>query len=249
MGKVIVVASGKGGTGKTTSVGAISSCLAALGHKTLCIDCDAGLRNLDIIIGMSEYVVTDFSDVLDGNVDLDEACCEHPRIKGLFFLPAPAFRGPEDIDPKAMSALMAQVKERFDYCVIDSPAGIGPGFRLAAQDADIALIVTVCDLSSMRDGQRVAQQLRELGIAELRLIVNRVSIRNFRRIGATVDDVIDTVGAQLIGLIEEDETVFLASNAETPLILYEDKRAALDFLNIARRITGERIPLTGKWSR
>lgn len=249
MGKVIVVASGKGGTGKTTSVGAISSCLAALGHKTLCIDCDAGLRNLDIIIGMSEYVVTDFSDVLEGHVSMEEACSEHPKISGLFFLPAPAFRGPEDIDPKAMSVLMAQVKERFDYCVIDSPAGIGPGFRLAAQDADMALVVTVCDLSSMRDGQRVAEQLHAIGIEEVRLVVNRVSIRNFRRIGATVDDVIDTVGAQLIGLIEEDESVFLASNSETPLILYEDKKAAMEFLHIAQRITGERIPLTRKWSR
>ncbi len=249
MGKVIVVASGKGGTGKTTSVGAISSCLAALGYRTLCIDCDAGLRNLDIIIGMSEYVVTDFSDVLDGHIELLEACSEHPSIKGLFFLPAPAFRGPEDIDPKAMSALMEQVKENFDYCVIDSPAGIGPGFHLAAQDADMAIVVTVCDLSSMRDGQRVAQQMYELGIEEVRLIVNRVSIRNFRRIGATVDDVIDTVGVQLIGLVEEDEAVFLASNSEIPLILYENKKAALEFLNVAQRITGERIPLTGKWSR
>lgn len=249
MGKVIVVASGKGGTGKTTSVGAISSCLAALGHQTLCIDCDAGLRNLDIIIGMSEYVITDFSDVLEGQISLAEACSEHPKINGLYFLPAPAFRGPEDIDPKAMSALMTQVKERFDYCVIDSPAGIGPGFRLAAQDADMALVITVCDLSSMRDGQRVADQLYALGIEEVRLIVNRISIRNFRRIGATVDDVIDTVGAQLIGLVEEDESVFLAANAETPLILYDDKKAAFEFLNIARRITGARIPLTKKWSR
>ena len=249
MGKVIVVASGKGGTGKTTSVGAISSCLAALGYQTLCIDCDAGLRNLDIIIGMSEYVVTDFSDVLDGQVDLVEACSEHPKIKGLYFLPAPAFRGPEDIAPEAMSELMAQVKERFDYCVIDSPAGIGPGFHLAAQDADMALVVTICDLSSMRDAQRVAEELHVLGIEEVRLVVNRVSIRNFRRMGATVDDVIDTVGAQLVGLIEEDESFFLASNAEVPLILYEDKRAAMEFLQITRRITGERIPLSGKWSR
>ncbi len=249
MGKVIVVASGKGGTGKTTSVGAISSCLAALGHQTLCIDCDAGLRNLDIIIGMSEYVVTDFSDVLEGHISLDEACSEHPEISGLFFLPAPAFRGPEDIDPEAMSDLMMQVKERFDYCVIDSPAGIGPGFRLAAQNADMALVVTVCDLSSMRDGQRVAEELNAIGVEEVRLIVNRVSIRNFKRIGATVDDVIDTVGAQLIGLVEEDEAVFLASNSEVPLILYEAKKAALEFLHIAQRITGERIPLSGKWSR
>jgi septum site-determining protein MinD len=249
MGKVIVVASGKGGTGKTTSVGAISSCLAALGHKTLCMDCDAGLRNLDIIIGMTEYTVTDFGDVLEGLVGLEEACSEHPKIKNLHFLPAPAFRGPEDIDPAAMAALMEQARSQFDYCLIDSPAGVGPGFRLAAQGADMALVVAICDMSSMRDGQRVAEELRSLGVGEVRLVVNRVSTRNFRRLNATVDDVIDAVGARLIGLIEEDENVFLSSNMETPLILYESKGAALEFLQIARRITGERIPLAGKFSR
>ena len=124
MGKVIVVTSGKGGTGKTTSVGAISSCLAALGHKTLCLDCDAGLRNLDIIIGMSEYTVTDFSDILEGHITLEEACSEHPKIKNLFFLPAPAFRGPEEINPEAMSALMEQIRSTTASSIL--PLASGP---------------------------------------------------------------------------------------------------------------------------
>lgn len=248
MGKVIVVASGKGGTGKTTSVGAISSCLAALGHKTLCVDCDAGLRNLDITIGMSDYAVTDFSNVLEGHVSLQNACSEHPKISGLYFLPAPAFRGPENIDPDGMAILMKQIKDQFDYCLIDSPAGVGQGFRLAAQNADMALIVAICDMSSMRDGQRVVEEILEMGIKEIRLVVNRVNTRNFRRIGMTVDDVIDTVGARLIGLVEEDEAVFLSSNTEMPLILYENKKAALQYLQITRRLIGERLPLEGKWS-
>jgi septum site-determining protein MinD len=249
MGKVIVVASGKGGTGKTTSVGAISSCLAALGHKTLCMDCDAGLRNLDIVIGMTEYAVTDFTDVLEGFVTLEEACVEHPKIQGLFFLPAPAFRGPDEVDPEAMSALIGQIKERFDYCLIDAPAGIGTGFRLAANNADMALVVTVGDLPSIRDGQRVVEKLNAMGIHDVRLIVNRVRPRQYRRIKATVDDVIDTVGARLIGLVPEDEAVYLASNSETPLVLYEDRRAALAFLRIARRVRGEQLPLKGRLSR
>ncbi|NLT15275.1 MAG: septum site-determining protein MinD [Clostridiales bacterium] len=247
MGKVIVVASGKGGTGKTTSVGAISSCLAALGQKTLCMDCDAGLRNLDIIIGMTDYAVTDFSDVLSGFIGLDEAITEHPKISGLCFLPAPAFDGPDEIDPKAMSALMEQIRERFDYCLIDSPAGIGPGFRLAAQNADMAIIVTTGDISSMRDGQRVFGELRNMGVEEIRLIVNRVNPKSFRRIETTVDDIIDTIGAKLLGIVEEDEAVFFSSNRETPLILFGNKKAALQFLHIAQRITGARIPLGSRW--
>jgi septum site-determining protein MinD len=193
--------------------------------------------------------VTDFGDVLEGRVSLEDACQQHPRIKNLFFLPAPAFRGPEEIDQTAMRALMGQIREQFDYCVIDSPAGVGTGFRLAASDADTALIVATCDMSSMRDGQRVAAELRSLGIEEARLIVNRVNPKSFRRLGVTVDDVIDAVGARLIGIVEEDEAVFFASNKETPLILYEDKGAALEYLKIARRIAGERVPLTGKFSK
>jgi septum site-determining protein MinD len=248
MGKVIVVASGKGGTGKTTSVGAISSCLAALGHRTLCIDCDAGLRNLDIIIGMADYIVTDFTDVLEGRVPLEDACSLHPKINGLYFLSAPSFRGPEDIDPEAMSTLMEEIRETFDYCLIDSPAGIGTGFYLAAKYADMAIVVTTGDTSSIRDGQRVTDALHEMGIEEIRLVVNRINSRYLRRLRTTVDDVINNVGAKLIGLVEEDEAVYLASNTETPLILFEDKRAALEYLHIAMRIIGERIPLRNKWS-
>jgi septum site-determining protein MinD len=249
MGKVIVVASGKGGTGKTTSVGAISSCLAALGHKTLCLDCDAGLRNLDIIVGMTDYTVTDFTDVLEGTVGLAEACSEHPKIKNLYFLPAPAFRGPEEIDPDAMGVLLDQIRAEFDYCLMDAPAGIGPGFRLAARGADMALIIATGDISSMRDGQRVAEELGSMGVPEIRLIVNRISPRSYRLLGSTIDEVIDTVGARLLGLVEEDEAVYLSSNSETPLVLYEDKKAALEFLQITRRILGERIPLARKWTR
>jgi septum site-determining protein MinD len=249
MGKVIVVASGKGGTGKTTSVGAIASCLAALGHKTLCLDCDAGLRNLDIIIGMTEYTVTDFTDVLEGRIGFMEACAEHPRIKNLYFLSAPAFRGPEDIETDAMPKLLDQIRAEFEYCLLDAPAGIGPGFRLAVQGADMALIIATGDITSIRDGQRVAEELKGLGLDEIRLVINRISPRSFRLLGSTVDDMIDAIGARLLGLVEEDEAVYLSSNSETPLVLYEDKRAALEFLQITRRLVGERIPLARKWSR
>jgi septum site-determining protein MinD len=133
--------------------------------------------------------------------------------------------------------------------LISAPGLILVGFRLAAGDADMALVVATADISSMRDGQRVAEELRSMGVNEVRLIVNRISKRNYQRIDTSIDDVIDTIGAQLIGLVEEDESVFLSSNTETPLILYERKKAAKQYLHIAQRITGARIPLSGKWSR
>jgi septum site-determining protein MinD len=187
--------------------------------------------------------------VLGGFISLDEAVSEHPKVSGLFFLSAPAFGNPEDIDPDAMASLIGQIRNQYDFCLIDSPAGIGPGFRLAACGADMAVIVTTGDISSLRDGQRVAEELRNMGIEEIRLVVNRVNPRSFRRIGTTIDDAIDTVGASLVGLVEEDEAVFFSSNRETPLILYENKKAALQFLHIAQRLTGARISLSRKWSR
>ena len=243
MGKVIVVASGKGGTGKTTAVAAVSSCLAALGHRTLCIDCDAGLRNLDISLCMTDFAVSDFTDVLGGLLSLEDACVEHPKIENLFFLSAPAFTGPEEIDTDSMAELIETAKESFDYCLIDSPAGIGAGFRLASRGANMAVIVSTGDISSIRDAQRAAEIAHDMGISETRLLINRVKAKVFDSIDATVDDVIDDVSAQLIGVVSEDESVFLSAYNDIPLILAKPKAAARQFLDVARRLTGEALPL------
>ena len=245
MGKVIVVASGKGGTGKTTAVGVLSSCLASKGYKTLCIDCDVGMRNLDMILGLSEQTAADFGDVLWGGRDLSEACCSHPKIPNLYFLSAPPTAAPEDIDPEAFRDMIRQIRDTYDYCLIDAPAGVGSGFRLAAQDADMGIIVATEDLPSLRDGQRAAQLLREAGLADLRLIVNRVRLRHLRKLKTTVDDAIDSVCVQLIGVVYEDPAVMLAGNQEIPLLRYEKgrRRALGQFMKIAGRIAGEEIPI------
>jgi septum site-determining protein MinD len=243
MGKVIVVASGKGGTGKTTAVGALASCLAALGHKTLCIDCDIGMRNLDVTIGMSSFAVNDMSDVLSGDMPLQEACTQHPNINGLYFLSAPPSMSPEDIDRCAFLNMIDSIRQEFEYCLIDAPAGIGQGFRLAACGSDMGLIVTTGDVSSMRDGQKAALLLRQSGLTDLRLIVNRVRPRHYRKLRTTIDETIDTVSVRLIGVVYEDEGVIISANSEIPLILYERKGAAKQFLRIAERITGAEIPL------
>ncbi len=243
MGKIIVVASGKGGTGKTTTVASVASCLAALGHTVLCLDCDVGLGNLDIMLGLSGTTSVDFEDVLSGRIAFEDAFSEHPDIENLYFIAAPSSVSPDSIDRENMAEFLGEVRQRFEYCFIDAPAGIGAGFRLALTDADTAIVVVTGDASSIRDGQRVVEELLLAGIEDIRLIVNRVKSGRFRKTRETVDDVIDTVGAQLLGIVQEDEAVIVSANKEVPLVLFEGKRAAMQFLRIARRIEGKVIPL------
>jgi septum site-determining protein MinD len=245
MGKVIVFTSGKGGTGKTTSAAALASALAARGMKILCIDADAGLKNLDLSLGLSETALCDFCDVLDGRCSFDEAVYEHPAIPGLFFLTAPTLVHTEDINASAFNDMLSSVRDRFDFCFIDSPAGIGSGFRLSAQAADAAIIVSTSDASSSRDAQRIVMELRAMGISNISLIVNRVRPKIFRISKLDVDDLIDTVGAKLIGLIPEDRAVILAANLGVPLLSYTSKGAAAAFTRIAGRLLGERVSITG----
>jgi len=243
MGKVIAVASGKGGTGKTTSVAAISSCLAALGHRTLCIDFDAGLKNLDLSLSMTDFTVKDYMDVVSGRLGLMDACSENPRIPKLFFLAAPTVSAPEETDKNALKSLFDEARREFDYCVVDLPSGIGTGFRQANLYADMSIIVTIGELPAMRDAQQAAAAVREQGVRDLRLLVNRVLPKNLKHIRVTIDDVIDSVGVQLIGIIPEDKAVFRALHANSPLILYKKKLAAYDYLDVARRISGDNVPL------
>ena len=243
LGKIIAVASGKGGTGKTTTVAAVSSCIAALGYRTLCIDFDAGMRNLDLALCMSDYTVADYMDVQRGQLGLMEACHEHPRIPNLFFLAAPAVYKEGDADASAIRPMFDEIRDNFDYCFADSPSGIGEGFRLTHSGADMSIIVTNGELPAMRDAQRAADAARKLGVSELRLLVNRVLPENFKKLQITIDIVIDSVSVQLIGMVREDISVLLALHENTPLVLYAKRRAAYDFLDTARRITGERIPL------
>jgi len=243
MGKVIAIASGKGGTGKTTVAAAVSSCLAVLGHKTLCIDFDTELRNLDLALCMTDFTVMDFMDVISGRMDLMSACSESSKIPNLFFLSAPSVCMPENIDKSAVKEMFAEIRKNFDYCIIDSPAGIGSGFNLAHTDVDISIIVATGDLASMRDSNRTANAARDIGVNNVRLLVNRVVPKNYKLIRTNIDDVIDTVGVQLIGMVPEDRNIFLALHENIPIILYKRRRAAYDFLDVARRLAGEDVPL------
>ena len=240
---IIAVASGKGGTGKTTSVAAISSCLAVLGHKTLCIDFDTGLGNLDLALDMTDFTVMDYQDVISGEIDLAAACSESPEIPNLFFLSAPLNKQQDESDRAAIIRMFDRVRNVFDYCLIDSPPGIGTGFELAHSNVDMSIIVTTGELPSIRDAARAASNLRDMGLETLRLIVNRVSKTKFKHIKTTIDDVIDSTGVQLLGIVAEDDGIFRALHEGIPLVLYNKRKSAYDFLDIALRIKGEDVPL------
>ena len=242
MGKVIVIASGKGGTGKTTTAAALSSALAARKCRVLCIDADVGLRNMDLSLGLSEMALPDFCDVIEGRLSLEDAAFQHPTVLSLYFLSAPSLMSPEEIDPEKMRELLDSARRSFDYCIIDSPAGIGSGFRLAARFADSAIVITTSDITSCRDVQRTVMELKALGIEDVSLIVNRIRPRLLKFSNQNIDDIVDTAGARLLGLVPEDRSVILSANKGIPLINYTSRGAAAAFSRIAGRLLGERIP-------
>ena len=240
-GTAIVITSGKGGTGKTSVSGGVASCLAAMGHRVLCLDADIGLRNLDLTLGMTEQVLMDFTDVILGACTLERAAVEHPTVKNLFLLTAPVTL-PDGVDEAGMRALMRSVREQFDYCIIDCPAGVGIGFRLACCAADRAVVVCNSDAASLRDAQAAAIRLHALELPA-RLVVNRVKPRLLRKLSMNIDDAMDDTGLPLLGIVPEDETVTLAAARGRPLITVARKGAAAAYYNIAKRITGQRVPI------
>ena len=242
MGQVVAVTSGKGGTGKTTISAAVASCLAAEGKRVLCIDADIGLRNLDISLGMADLAVIAFTDVLSGRYTLDDATASED-IPNLFLLTAPITERPEAISLSAFGKMLDRVREQFDYCIIDAPAGLGKGFELAVTYADRLLVVTGSDPASMRDAGGATDRLTLMGKSEIRLVVNRITPKLFRVMKLTVDDVMDEVGLPLIGIVPEDPNVMLAAARNTPLVLFTDQGAAIAALHIARRIDGQKVRL------
>ena len=242
MSTAIVVTSGKGGTGKTSLTGGVSSCLAALDNRVLCVDMDIGLRNLDISLGMTDRALMDFTDVISGRCPLKRAAVRHPVIENLSLLTAPLRLPPGGISEREMRGLIARAKEEYDYVLMDSPAGLGEGFRLAVCGADRGVVVSTTDASALRDAQRVVAQLsRELG--HIHLVVNRVQPKLLRRLHTTIDDAMDAAGLPLLGVVPEDPQVMLSANAGTPIILASKKGAAVAYLNIARRLAGQKVPL------
>lgn len=242
MGKAIVFTGGKGGTGKTTAAAAVGSCLAARGKRVLCIDCDLGLGNLDLALGIEGAAVTDLKDAAEDGRPLEETVYRHPVISGLDFLP-PVHSADGNVAVDDMKRLVDRAKQSYDFVLLDSPAGFDKGFRLALCGADIAILVCTWDSASLRDGQRAAQLLRKSGIEQVRLILNRTAGELVRKTGRTADDAIDETCAQLLGIVPEDAAVASASAEGYALVLYGREPAARAFLRIAGRLLGEEIPI------
>ena len=243
-GQCIAVVSGKGGTGKTSFVSGVAAALARDGKRVLCIDCDVGLRNLDLALGLSDRALMDFSDVAQGRCSLESSAVEHPKIHGLYLLTAPARSRGRPVTNQQMRELLREVRTKFDYCLLDAPAGLGTGFLLATCAADRAVVVTTADASSLRDAQHTVMELNRFPIGSLHLVVNRVRKRLLRSMHATIDDAIDKAGLPLIGVVPEDDALTLSLNRGVPLLLDSySSSAAAAYRNIARRITGGRVPL------
>lgn len=243
MGKLVIVASGKGGTGKTTFTSQVGTLLSTLGYMTVLIDADAGFRNLDIALGLESNVVYDYSDFISGNADIDEILIKSPGYENLYFIAAPQRAATTDFAPEMTEKLWDTLKSRFDYVIADAPAGMGDGFRFASDYADEAVIVSLAESSSLRDADRVIEVLEDTGIQTIRLVLNRIRpelIEN--KVLMNIDDCIDVLSIPILGIVPDDAAVTecVASGKAIPLSV---GGAAQAFFNIARRITGEDIPM------
>ena len=239
MGTAVMITSGKGGTGKTSITAGVASCLAALGKRVLCVDLDIGLRNLDLVLGMSDRAVMDFSDVMAYRCALLSAAVEQPEIKGLSLLTAPLT--PDGLDVQRFCEVVDEAKECFDYVLMDSPAGLGTGFQLALAAADRAIVVSSVDPAALRDAQRSVAELKDL--PQIHLVMNQVQPKLMRRLRTSIDNAMDAAGLPLLGVVPQDPNVTMAAAEGTPLVLATYKGAAPACLNIAKRIMGQRVPL------
>ncbi|MFN3178628.1 MAG: septum site-determining protein MinD [Thermus sp.] len=243
--KAIVVTSGKGGVGKTTTTANLGAALAKLGEKVAVVDVDVGLRNLDVVMGLEGRVVFDLIDVLEGRAKVRQALIRDKRIENLFLLPASQTKDKESLDPVRFKELIQHLiqEEGFDRVLIDSPAGIEKGFQTAATPAEGALVVVNPEVSSVRDADRIIGLLEAREVRENFLIINRLRPKMVARGDMlSVEDVVEILGLKPIGIIPEDEQVLISTNQGEPLVLKGTSPAALAYMDTARRLRGEEVP-------
>ncbi len=257
MSTAIVITSGKGGVGKTTSSANIGTALALQGKKVCMVDLDIGLRNLDIVMGLENRIVFDIVDVVNGECELSQALVHDKRVPGLALLPAAQHRDKFVITPEQSKQIVDNLGELFDFIILDCPAGIEHGFRVAVAGAHQALVITTPENAAVRDADRVIGMLESANIMSPKLVINRIRPKMVRSGDMLdIDEIVQLLGIDLIGIVPDDETVISNANKGEPTVLKPDSKASLAYRNIARRILGDTVPLmsledepTGLWSR
>jgi len=243
MGKSIVITSGKGGVGKTTTTANIGTGLAQIGRKVCLVDADIGLRNLDVVMGLENRIVYDLIDVVEGHCRVRSALIKDKRFDNLFLLPAAQTREKDAVNPEQMEKLITELKQEFDYVLVDCPAGIEQGFKNAIAGADLAIIVTTPEVSAVRDADRIIGLLEADELFEPQLIVNRIRPDMIRRGDMmTTDDMIDILAIKLLGIVPDDERIIVSTNKGEPAVLDKKSVSGQAFRNIVRRLEGASVP-------
>ncbi|MFV0313709.1 MAG: septum site-determining protein MinD [Anaerotignum sp.] len=245
MSEVIVITSGKGGVGKTTTSANLGCGLAVLGKKVALVDADIGLRNLDVVMGLENRIVYDLVDVVEGNCRLKQALIKDKRYDGLFLLPAAQTRDKDAVSPEQMQKLCENLKEEgFDYVIIDCPAGIEQGFKNAIAGADRGIVVTTPEVSAVRDADRIIGLLEANGLNNPMLILNRLRIDLVQRGDMmNIEDVTEILAVDILGVVPDDEAIVIATNKGEPAVTNQESRAGQAYRNIVQRIIGQEVPI------
>lgn len=244
MSEVIVVTSGKGGVGKTTTSANLGTGLALAGKKVAVVDADIGLRNLDVILGLENRVVYNLIDVIEGNCRLKNALIRDKRYENLYLLPAAQTRDKDAVSPEQMQKLCESLKEEFDYVILDCPAGIEQGFKNAIAGADRAIVVTTPEVSAVRDADRIIGLLEANELKNPQLILNRIRVDMVKRGDMmSLDDVTEILAIDTLGIVPDDESIVVSANRGEPAVTDENSKAGQAYRNIAQRIMGNNVPL------
>lgn len=244
MGEVIVITSGKGGVGKTTTTANLGAAIAAKGKSVVLLDADIGLRNLDVVMGLENRIVYDLVDVIDHKCRLRQALIKDKRFSGLYLLAASQTKDKSDVTPEQMKRLCQDLRENFDYILIDCPAGIEQGFANAVAGADRAIVVTTPEVSSVRDADKIIGRLEAGEVSKKQLLINKVRMDMVKKGDMlSIEDVIEILAIDLVGVVPDDENIIVSTNKGEPAVSSTKSRAGEAYRNTALRIMGENIPL------